>query len=216
MPYKLSLNPCLPICRTPEYLAQSVAQARAEGFALGVKLVRGAYHGHEIEVHKAARDSRETRTTPAGSHTLSISPDNLPPVWLAKEETDTCYDDSVRTLLALVREDVGAGKGGVAAIGALFGTHNWASANLVVDEMVKLGLATHEQDDVVRVSDAAMQRVAVAQLYGEYASSLSPPFVSDGNTGMSDELSDHLVRRARSSSPFVLKYLPYGSLTEVC
>lgn len=33
--------------------------------------------------------------------------------------------------------------------------------------------------------------------------------------GMSDGLTDHLVHRARSSSPFVLKYLPYGNLSEV-
>lgn len=32
---------------------------------------------------------------------------------------------------------------------------------------------------------------------------------------MCDELTDHLVRRTRTTSPFVLKYLPYGSLAEV-
>ena len=33
--------------------------------------------------------------------------------------------------------------------------------------------------------------------------------------GMSDELTNHLVERARASAPFVLKYLPYGNLAEV-
>lgn len=32
---------------------------------------------------------------------------------------------------------------------------------------------------------------------------------------MSDALTDHLVGRVRSESPFVLKYLPYGNLAEV-
>ncbi|KAI0325024.1 FAD-linked oxidoreductase [Cubamyces sp. BRFM 1775] len=186
--------------RTPEYLAQSIADARAEGYALGVKLVRGAYHPHEIEVHKAALTSRMEATTPSGTHELSISPDNMPPVWLSKDETDTCYDSSVKALIALIREDVDkCAKGAPGpAIGALFGTHNWDSANLVVDELVKQGLASTDSSGGVWISDAAMQRVAVAQLYG-----------------MSDALTDHLVGRTRSTSPFVLKYLPYGSLREV-
>ena len=32
---------------------------------------------------------------------------------------------------------------------------------------------------------------------------------------MSDGLTDHLVERTRRASPFVLKYLPYGKLSEV-
>ncbi len=93
----------------------------------------------------------------------------MPPVWLTKDETDTCYDSSVRMLISLVREDVEACKrtGSPPSIGALFGTHNWDSANLVVDELVKQGLAKSAGDGKVFVSDEAMQRVAVAQLYGE-------------------------------------------------
>ncbi|KAI0717523.1 FAD-linked oxidoreductase [Cerioporus squamosus] len=191
--------------RTPEYLSQSVAAARAEGYSLGVKLVRGAYHPHEIEIHRAASASRASLTASSprsGTHDVSISPDNMPPVWLTKDETDTCYDSSVRMLISLVREDVDACKrsGSPPAIGALFGTHNWASANLVVDELVKQGLAKSagDGDGKVFVGDEAMQRVAVAQLYG-----------------MSDELTNHLVERAQASAPFVLKYLPYGNLAEV-
>ncbi|KAI0638876.1 FAD-linked oxidoreductase [Trametes polyzona] len=190
--------------RTPEYLAQSIADARAGGYALGVKLVRGAYHPHEIEVHKAATQSRMDRTTPSGSHELSISPDNMPPVWLRKDETDTCYNEAVQLLVRLVREDaenVEAKGAPGPTIGALFGTHNWESADLVIDELVRQGLATKvqgEKGESVWISDAAMKRVAVAQLYG-----------------MCDALTDHLVSRTRTTSPFVLKYLPYGSLAEV-
>ena len=157
---------------TPEYLSESIAAARAEGYSLGVKLVRGAYHPHEMEIHRAASGSRAALTASSprsGTHDVSISPDNMPPVWLTKDETDTCYDSSVRTLISLVREDVEACKrtGSPPSIGALFGTHNWGSANLVIDELVKQGLAKNEGDGKVSVSDEAMQRVAVAQLYGE-------------------------------------------------
>ncbi|PIL30759.1 hypothetical protein GSI_06927 [Ganoderma sinense ZZ0214-1] len=185
--------------RTPEYLAQSISMARAEGYALGVKLVRGAYHPHEIEIHKAAASSRAEATSPSGSHDLSISPDNMPPVWLFKDETDSCYDSSVRQLVSLIRQDVEqCAKGAPGpAIGAMFGTHNWKSADLVIDELVKQGLATQDFN-VVNIGEAAMERVAVAQLYG-----------------MSDGLTDHLVERTRCASPFVLKYLPYGKLSEV-
>lgn len=155
--------------RTPEYLAQSIKMARAEGYALGVKLVRGAYHPHEIEIHKAAASSRAEATSPSGSHDLSISPDNMPPVWLFKDETDSCYDSSARLLISLIRQDVEACAKGAPgpAIGAMFGTHNWKSADLVIDELVKQGLATQDFG-VVNIGEAAMERVAVAQLYGQY------------------------------------------------
>ncbi|KAI1790476.1 FAD-linked oxidoreductase [Ganoderma leucocontextum] len=185
--------------RTPEYLAQSITMARAEGYALGVKLVRGAYHPHEIEIHKAAASSRAEATSPSGSHDLSISPDNMPPVWLFKDETDSCYDSSARLLISLIRQDVEACAKGAPGptIGAMFGTHNWKSADLVIDELVKQGLATQDFG-VVNIGQAAMERVAVAQLYG-----------------MSDGLTDHLVECTRCASPFVLKYLPYGRLSDV-
>ena len=32
---------------------------------------------------------------------------------------------------------------------------------------------------------------------------------------MSDALTNYLVDRTRSSSPFVIKYIPYGALSEV-
>jgi len=33
--------------------------------------------------------------------------------------------------------------------------------------------------------------------------------------GMTDALSDSIVERTRCSSPFLLKYIPYGALAEV-
>ena len=34
--------------------------------------------------------------------------------------------------------------------------------------------------------------------------------------GMHDNLTHYLVDRTRSSAPYVIKYVPYGSLSEVC
>ncbi len=35
------------------------------------------------------------------------------------------------------------------------------------------------------------------------------------SVGMHDNLTDYLVHRTKASLPFVIKYVPYGSLTEV-
>lgn len=37
---------------------------------------------------------------------MSISPDELPPVWSHKEETDNCYNQCAKMVLAAVGEDV--------------------------------------------------------------------------------------------------------------
>jgi proline dehydrogenase len=40
--------------RMPARLAHSLALARARGYAPGVKIVRGAYHPHELTAHQLA------------------------------------------------------------------------------------------------------------------------------------------------------------------
>ncbi|KAI0917811.1 hypothetical protein AcV5_003960 [Taiwanofungus camphoratus] len=177
--------------RTPAYLEESAAAARAGGYALGVKLVRGAYHPHELAAHTAA----------ALSSSQSLSPEAHPPVWATKAETDGCYDRCAARVLALVKADMDAGpRSGPtpARVGVLFGTHNWTSCERIVGEMERLGMARPVGDSVVWLDEAATERVAVGQLYG-----------------MSDHLTDHLVRRTRCASPFVIKYIPYGNLAEV-
>lgn len=66
--------------RTPSHLAAALADAKVDNYALGVKLVRGAYHPHELSAH-AAPDKY-----------CSISSDAEPPVWTSKSETDMCYN----------------------------------------------------------------------------------------------------------------------------
>ena len=51
----------------------------------------------------------------------------------------------------------------------LFGSHNPESCAKVLDVLVNVGLATHEEDGTVKLDDLASERVCVAQLYGASA-----------------------------------------------
>lgn len=213
-------------CRTPAQLAHDIAAARAGGFALGVKLVRGAYHPHEIAAHPASPPalladsvtldtvtSLEVPTTAPGPSsevtkgskskdrvTLSISPEPVPPVWLVKNDSDACYNSCVAMLVGTVAQDLRA-KRAQPGVGVLFGTHNWRSCDVVLDELVRAGLATRDAvpqvdggdgkskvKEVVAIPDEVCERVTMGQLYG-----------------MSDALTESIVERTRTSTPFVIK-----------
>ncbi|KAL4244149.1 Proline dehydrogenase [Abortiporus biennis] len=175
--------------RTPEYIAQSLACARAENYSLGIKLVRGAYHPHEMESHEARHSGKS----------LSISPDELPPVWGTKPETDTCYNECLHVLV----EKVKVLESSPPTIGVLFGSHNWDSMRLVLQTLQDKDLATvvgkdENGEGILKIGDEVTERLTLAQLYG-----------------MSDALTNYIVDRTRTSSPMVLKYLPYGALANV-
>ena len=134
-----------------------------EGYSLGVKLVRGAYHPHEVAAHPSPAAPSDAQQP----HTLSISPESVPPVWLEKADTDARYDACVRALVAAVRADVEAsGKEGAPALGVLFGTHNWESANLIPEELVRQGLARPRGDGAVELGAEVAERVTMGQLFG--------------------------------------------------
>ncbi|KAF5376968.1 hypothetical protein D9615_007235 [Tricholomella constricta] len=224
--------------RTPAHLAQSLEDAKEGGYALGVKLVRGAYHPYEIAAHAPLPSLSDQMQKPHKTSTsISISPDPAPPVWLTKPETDACYDACVRLVLGAVQADVSHTSTSTSAagkrkeegdgdkeegdregdreprVGVLFGTHNWKSCEGVLGELVRLGLAREvprdqgkDEDEegrgrgrgVVLLPEAVTERVAVGQLYG-----------------MCDDLTNHLVNTTASRAPFVIKYVPYGALSEV-
>ncbi|CAA7267709.1 unnamed protein product [Cyclocybe aegerita] len=226
--------------RTPMQLVLWLEDARKNNYALGAKLVRGAYHPHELTAHSSAS---------TGQPSLSISPDSEPPVWLEKRDTDEAYNRCIGVLIRAVKEDIERSStktvairaakddapvkrgwfssilGGTAIpsprlsesslsipqsapapmIAALFGTHNWTSCGLILQELVRNGLAGEtgrvvgpEGDKVVRVASEAAERVVIGQLYG-----------------MRDDLTDWVVSQIVSETPFVLKYVPYGALSEV-
>lgn len=177
--------------RAYPYLLQSLADAQAGNYALGVKLVRGAYHSLEIASHRQ-------RGEPGGK-SLSISSEAEPPVHLSKDETDACYNECARLLISRIRDDVEASEISNAppTLGLLFGSHNWESCNLVLSELVRNSLA-EVKDDVLHISEVVAERVTIAQLYG-----------------MRDALTNSLVERTRCKVPLVMKYVPYGGLSEV-
>ncbi|KDR68719.1 hypothetical protein GALMADRAFT_256542 [Galerina marginata CBS 339.88] len=234
--------------RTPAHLALALEDARKNNYALGVKLVRGAYHPHELAAHEAAlafdRAHGQIHTAvTAPRPSLSISPDILPPVWLEKKETDEAYNHCVGMLIKTVKEDVGRRddvKGGsvmstwkkcwhsgwlgaakntkidtaveprAPGIGILFGTHNWGSCALIMKELVRNGLAVEDhrvsgsvglggnEQVPIQLQNEVVERVAIGQLYG-----------------MSDDLTEWVVSRIISNTPFVIKYVPYGALADV-
>ncbi|KIM39089.1 hypothetical protein M413DRAFT_447440 [Hebeloma cylindrosporum] len=224
--------------RTPAQLAIALAEARKHNYALGVKLVRGAYHQHELSAHRQASSS---------SPSMSISRDPEPPVWLNKRDTDDTYNSCVSALVKAVKQDVdrcaslapgavpvenkgwfGDLFGGSIAkrsggrvsgpksspsapgIGVFFGTHNWDSCALILQELKRNGLAvddtsrriscvSEEQPEYpIKIVEEAVERVAIGQLYG-----------------MSDDLTEWVASRTSCSTPFVIKYVPYGALAQV-
>ncbi|KAK0204224.1 FAD-linked oxidoreductase-like protein [Desarmillaria ectypa] len=172
--------------RTPSYLEQSFKDAKAGNYSLGVKLVRGAYHPHETIAHQSYQ---------AGKTSLSISSDPLPPVWAEKWETDKCYNECAKMLIGELKQDLG---GKAQTMGILFGTHNWASCELILTELVGRGLAKRVEGDVVSLGDEVTERLTIGQLFG-----------------MGDALTNYLVERTRSTTPMIIKYVPYGALSEV-
>ncbi|KAG6369803.1 FAD-linked oxidoreductase-like protein [Boletus reticuloceps] len=181
--------------RTPNHLTRSLALARQNNYALGVKLVRGAYHPHELAAYSAA----------ASSGSIAISPDPYPPVHSSKVDTDACYNECATLLVRTIADDVKSSAGRPPRIGVLFGTHNWMSSELILGELVKNGLAhedTASTDGIhkgtVMVPSEVAERLTFGQLYG-----------------MSDSLTNYLVGRIKSTTPCIIKYVPYGALVEV-
>ncbi|KAK0232101.1 FAD-linked oxidoreductase-like protein [Armillaria nabsnona] len=175
--------------RTQSYLEQSFKDAKAGSYSLGVKLVRGAYHPRETIAHRSHQ---------SGKPSLSISSEPLPPVWAEKRETDECYNKCVKMLIGELKEDLGRK---AQTMGILFGTHNWTSCELILKELVATGLAKRvegEGEEVMSLGDEVTERLTIGQLFG-----------------MSDALTDYLVGRTRSSTPMIIKYVPYGALSEV-
>jgi proline dehydrogenase len=142
--------------RTPMHLFLSLQHARKHCYALGVKLVRGAYHPHEIAAHPASSSH-----VPSSS-SLSISPDPRPPVWPTKAETDLCFDTCASWLIDQVKADT---KNKIPTIGILFGTHNWNSCRHILDRLVDAGVAVRE-GGIVSMKEEVTDRITLGQLYG--------------------------------------------------
>ena len=208
--------------RTPAQLAHALRDAKREGYSLGVKLVRGAYHPHEIAHHAKLLDARESHPAAPPTTVLPRTPSlgSPPPVWEQIEHTDATYAACTSMLLDAVASDIASStkrswfaRGGASAhigIGVLFGTHNALSAAGVVHGLLGRGLATQQPataPDIAR----AVPPLAVAALKPDEV-----PFVAIGAPvadrvmvgqlyGMCDGLTDTLAERVAAPAPFVLK-----------
>lgn len=176
--------------RTLTHLTHSIALSRKKGYALGVKLVRGAYHPHETASHFSSLN------------TMSISAEPDPPVYSSKVETDTCYDMCISIIMRAIADDIRSSSAQSPHLGVLFGTHNWGSSELVLHELVKNGLAREQGGEneprTLVIPREVAERCTIAQLYG-----------------MANSLTNHIAARVTSPIPCVMKCMPYGALGEV-
>lgn len=144
------------LVRTPPFLDFLIAHAKNHDYALGIKLVRGAYVDTELAAH--------SRTL--NGSIIPLSPEDKPPTFSSKQETDAAYDRCVSVLVGQVASE------SVPKVGVMFGTHNWKSCKLVLDEIVRVGLGKEVDLPISRgkkivVSEQVAKRVCMAQLYGE-------------------------------------------------
>ncbi|KAG9003332.1 hypothetical protein FRB94_003216 [Tulasnella sp. JGI-2019a] len=189
------------LCRNTMHLIRSLELAQKEKFILGVKLVRGAYHDQELGVASPYDPDlnlvkqRVTEEIPApedGVRLPEYKMGSTSPVWNEKWETDGAFNGAALMLVDQL-------KWKEPQIGVMFATHNKESCDITIRSLVANGLATAQPGtSQVRVDDRIVDRLSFGQLYG-----------------MSDALTDHLASTLISSSPIILKYLPYGSLAEV-
>jgi len=119
------------------------------------------------------------------------------PIWPDKSATDKCYNAALHLVLDKLAEDIAADR--PPQLGVFFGTHNGHSVDLVLRQLEAKGLAEKTKDGRLRPADGLPDRVCIGQLYG-----------------MSDELTERIANAfATEGTPMVLKYLPYGQLSEV-
>lgn len=138
------------------HLAHALEDAKRHKYSLGVKLVRGAYHGQEISQHA----KRLAAAAPG------VEVEAAPPVWLQKPDTDRCFDDSAKALVDQVQRARGFSIGRTTGVGLLFGTHNKQSCQHVLNCMVTSGLAQKDSEGRVVVHSGVDDAICFGQLYG--------------------------------------------------
>ena len=132
-------------------MLQSLEDAENGNYALGVKLVRGAYHEQE-----AVQNSR-----------VSISPevDVDPPVYLTKAETDASFNECARILVDRISLDARINL--QPRISVLFGTHNMESCRLIISLLEQEGLAKADVPHAtVCIPRSTALRISFGQLFG--------------------------------------------------
>jgi proline dehydrogenase len=138
---------------TPARLRQALDHSSSNGYILGAKLVRGAYHSQEVQQHES---------NPANENVLPL-------VWSEKGETDQCYNQCAEMLLDQVALPSSPSSSNTSPrIGLLFGTHNKDSCDVVMNGLVKRGLVSEEPGNagVLKVPQWVSGQVQLGQLLG--------------------------------------------------
>jgi proline dehydrogenase len=112
-----------------------------------VKLVRGAYHGHEMAAYD--KEDRSANKAP------------VPPVWGIKSETDGNYHRCARILVDHISDQAD-----IPRFGIMFATHNRKSCDLILEALIEKDLVKPNGDQL-DVSPNVGNRIQFAQLYGE-------------------------------------------------
>ncbi|KIR58796.1 proline dehydrogenase [Cryptococcus bacillisporus CA1873] len=176
------------LCRQPTHLTHAIQHAEAHGYALGLKLVRGAYYLQERK--KWLNEGR-------------LGAD---PIWPNKAATDASYDGSISTILTTLSSQLKSSHP-ERALSVIFGTHNSESCDAICDELLKNGLAEKGTSGLIRLKKDVRGKVRIAQLYGmkdDLTDRNAARFVNDGQPvafkyiayGRLEEVMPFLGRRA--------------------
>jgi proline dehydrogenase len=89
---------------------RSIETAEQEGYSVGVKLVRGAYHSQEhLRIAPYQPDISELRKTKGIPKELNFAEGPSSAVWDAKAETDAAYNAAADILLDKVKDGAPVG-----------------------------------------------------------------------------------------------------------
>ncbi|WWC71689.1 uncharacterized protein I206_105647 [Kwoniella pini CBS 10737] len=152
------------LTRQPTHLIAALKHAEDNGYALGIKLVRGAYFDKERKKWK--NEGRE----------------GADPIWPDKSATDSSYNGSLNTVISTLSTQL-ASKKPELALSVIFGTHNPDSCDLICDGLKQVGLATELPDGRLQLREDVQGKVGVAQLYGmkdDLTDKMAAKFVFDG------------------------------------
>lgn len=131
--------------RAPFVLDAAIADAEANGYALGLKLVRGAYV--ESERKKWAKEGR-----------------GEDPIWPNKAATDKAYNESLSKVFAVLSKQLNSSNPEL-ALSVVFGTHNPESVDRFLSELKSSGLA-EPKNGILKLRQDARGKVFIAQLFG--------------------------------------------------
>ncbi|OXC67829.1 hypothetical protein AYX13_03724 [Cryptococcus neoformans] len=132
--------------RNTDLINTQIERARAGGYKLIFKQVRGAYIPYEIENWK-----RLGKTGP-------------PPVFSTKADTDKSYDYGIELGLRAIREKLDSPKAGDVAV--ILATHNEVSIDKAISLVGELGLGKKQADGSLLINNFTANRLAFAQIYG--------------------------------------------------